>query len=191
MGHHVGVFEQRIETAAVERDGRNDFKRIGQETDDAKKKRRDDGKNHHHPGHHFMVAITIDPGDDAGEDDENPFPKQKRAFERAPKSGDAVVYRRGAGGVESDVLNREISGDQTIDQRHRRHRDQRKLTEDRVARDGAKAFRFKARRDQRTGDAGQRRDKGQQDRSMTESCGHLATASLAGTKLLLGVLPSA
>ena len=31
-----------------------------------------------------MVALAVDPSDDAGEDDQYPFPEQERAFKRAP-----------------------------------------------------------------------------------------------------------
>ena len=100
-----------------------------------RKNSRYDAKDHDHPGHHVFVAVAIEPRDDARENDQNPFPKQQRAFECAPQTGDAIIDRRGASRVEGDVFDGKVGGDQTVDQSGGGQRDQNELRENRVTRD--------------------------------------------------------
>ena len=129
MGHHVGVFEQRIETAAVRRHRRDRLERIGNEGDDAKKEGGDNGKDHEHPRHRLSLTVAVDPGHQSGEDNENPFPEQQRAFQRTPQTGDAIVDRRRARGIEGDITDREIRGHKCVDQGSGRQRDQYELSQ--------------------------------------------------------------
>ena len=85
-------------------------------TDDAEKNAETMEKIRH-PGHHLAMTVAIDPGDDAGEDDQKPFPEQERAFQGAPQAGDAIIDGSRAGGIEGDVLDGEIDGDQAVNER--------------------------------------------------------------------------
>ncbi len=113
---HPGVFEQGIEPAAVGRHRAEPLEGRGRDGHHEQEEGGDAEHDRQDPGIELGLAAAVPDDDDQRVEAEEPRPQHDRALERAPQRGDPVVERRPPVRVERHVPDREVEGEEGVDE---------------------------------------------------------------------------
>jgi hypothetical protein len=116
MRDHAGVFEQGVEASPVGGDGRQALEGWRRDGHHEEKEGGDAEHDRQHPGVEFRPAAAVLDDHDQRVERQHPSPEDDGAFERPPEGGDPVVVGRAATGGVGDVTDREIEGQERVDQ---------------------------------------------------------------------------